>query len=495
MKTLNLVTARRNMVDDKGLLLEKISDAFDTAAMASNVWHLPAELHRQILQYVDHDTMLQYRIASKYLCAIATEELFSTLTFHHSTWSVERLIEISKIPHIRTHIKTIIWDTSHWQIPNVRTFWEWKLYLLRKGGFYRGQNSGMKAYGDVLVKLAESQDDWEAYLDKVKDEKAAKNIFFQSDVFSQFPNLHTIHVSDGVEHQKPDAQSLCRGEGWNGWNNRSGLKAFQWLQKMSPLPIKTLRLDKLSHFGLQYVSGDFSSLTSLDLHITARMDSFYFNPWDHTEWWSPALIMPRGYLRKFITGMPHLHTLQINLRDTARGDYWRGRQPLTSVDAVFGPEYTWPKLRHLSLRHFFATPDTLFSLLSRHRATLRHLSLCNIFFDDDCMQSAGDNPHWFTDWPQSRHGWQEIIYKRLHLGEWPAFLQAVSETLRLQRATVSGGLATHRFGMGWFLGSKRSSSDDRELGAAVSQYLVSGGVCPLNDDNVLLLHHWDDYRA
>jgi len=473
-----------------------MSDPFDNATMASNVRHLPAELHHQILQYVDRDTILQYRMASRYLYTIATKKLFSTVTFHYSTWSVERLIEMSKSRHVRTQVNTIVWDTNHWKIPNVRTFREWELYLIRKGNFYRSRNCGMYTYGSVLVELAKSQDEWEAYLEKVEDEKVAKEMFFQSSVFQHFPNLHTIHVSDGVDVEDPNAQSLCRGEGSNGWNNRCGLKAFQWLQKTAPLPIETLRLDKLSHFGLQYVSGDFSSLTSLDLHITARMDSFYFHPWDCTEWWSPALIMPKGYLRKFITGMPHLHTLRINLRDTTPSDDWRGRQPLTSVDAVFGPEYTWPKLRHLSLCHFFATPDTLFSLLSRHGATLRLLSLCNIFFDDDCIGSSpANNPHWFTNHPQSQHEWHAMIYRRLHLGEWPAFLHTVSQTLRIQRALVSGTLGTHRFGMGWLLGSSRSSLEVRELAAAVSQYLVSGGVCPLNDDNVSLLHHWEKFHA
>ncbi|KAE8837582.1 hypothetical protein PTNB85_04917 [Pyrenophora teres f. teres] len=483
-KILNLV-ARRKSVGEEACCAATLSKSSDTTILASNVRHLPTELHRHILQYVDSDTVMQYRIASKYLCAIGTEELFSTVTFNYSTWSVERLIEMSKSPDIRRHVKTIIWDTNHWMIPHVRTFREWDLYLFYKGLHYRAENCGLYTYGNVLIKLAQSQDEFKAYLDKVRDEKAAEKLFFTSDALRRFQNLQTIHISDG-EDLELDALSLRRGEGRNGWNNCCGLVAFEFLQKMPPLPIKTLRLEKLSHFALQHVQGDFSSLTSLDLNITARKDRKHRQWWDVTGWWTAARIVPNGNLKKFITGMPHLYSLRISLHDSSRSDCWRGRMPLASIDAVFGSEYTWPKLRHLSLCHFFATPDSLLSLLSRHRATLKEVGLRNIFFDDDCTQSAA-NPHWPFDYPLSAYEYQTMIEQRLQLGEWPSFLQKVAETLHLEQAMISGRLGTHRFGFGWHL-------NDRDLAPAVSEYVMSGGHCPLNNDSVRLLHDWDEFR-
>ncbi|KAI2486701.1 hypothetical protein Ptr902_00834 [Pyrenophora tritici-repentis] len=486
-KNLNLVV-RRKSVNEEAFSVATSSESFDTTVLASNARHLPIELHRLILHYVDSDTVKQYRMASKYLHAIGTEELFSTVTFHYSTWSVERLIEMSKSPDIRRHVKTIIWDTNHWIIPHVHTFHEWELYLTEKGVDMRRWNSALYTYGGILIDLAQSQHDFEAYLDNVRDEKAAEEMFFKSDVLRRFQNLQTIHISDGEDwYLDLDAVSLRRGEGRNGWNNRCGMMAFKFLQKTSPLPIKTLRLNRLSHFALQHVSGDFSSLTSLDLNITARADRRFRHYWDATDWWSAAYIVPNGNLTKFIMGMPHLHSLRISLQDTGRSDCWRDRMPLSSIDATFDSEYTWPRLRHLSLCHFFATLDSLLSLLNRHRATLTEVSLRNISFDDDCTQSAA-NPHWAFDHPSSPSEYQTMIEQRLQLNEWPTFLEKVSEVLHLERATISGILGTHRFGYGWYL-------NDRDLGPAVSEYVISGsGLCPLNTDNVRLLHPWDEFR-
>jgi hypothetical protein len=65
-----------------------------------------ALLYCSIAQYVHRDDLPNYCPASKQFCAIGTEELFHTVTFHYSTRNIERLEAIAGVDHLRKHLVT-----------------------------------------------------------------------------------------------------------------------------------------------------------------------------------------------------------------------------------------------------------------------------------------------------------------------------------------------------------------------------------------------------
>ena len=96
--------------------------------MTAEVPHLPAEIHRLIATYVHRDDLPHYRLASKQLCVIGTEELFNTIVFHYSTASIDRLQKLSANDRLRRCVKTIFWDDNLWHIYRVELMHEWKRY-------------------------------------------------------------------------------------------------------------------------------------------------------------------------------------------------------------------------------------------------------------------------------------------------------------------------------------------------------------------------------
>ena len=72
--------------------------------MTSYIPELPEEIHCSIARYVHRDDLPKYRLASEQFCAIGTEELFHTVTFHYSTRSIERLETIAGANHVRKHV-------------------------------------------------------------------------------------------------------------------------------------------------------------------------------------------------------------------------------------------------------------------------------------------------------------------------------------------------------------------------------------------------------
>ncbi|KAH8635958.1 hypothetical protein IG631_07792 [Alternaria alternata] len=71
-----------------------------------------------------------------------------------------------------------------------------------------------------------------------------------------------------------------------------------------------------------------------------------------------------------------------------------------------------------------------------------------------------------------------MLHQRPFDTAWPKVLQEMRKSLSLDHATVTGKLGENRHMRGWRLHEKHD-----ELAAAVSDYLVRGGQCPLTADN------------
>ncbi|KAF1941348.1 hypothetical protein EJ02DRAFT_455283 [Clathrospora elynae] len=136
---------------------QEFADIQASSNMASKTPHLPEELHRMIAQSFHRDDLANYRLASKLFCAIGTEELFQTITFHYSPSSIERLMNIGASDRLRQHVKTILWDTNLWKIPDVRDFHEWMRYFSKKAEFFRRHYESSTPEGMHAVNLSSLQ--------------------------------------------------------------------------------------------------------------------------------------------------------------------------------------------------------------------------------------------------------------------------------------------------------------------------------------------------
>jgi hypothetical protein len=200
--------------------------------------------------------------------------------------------------------------------------------------------------------------------------------------------------------------------------------------------------------------GNFDNLTSLNITITA---------WTyHTQYdWKLSKGLVMDGLSMFLRRSPQLECLRIDLNNgNARTLVGRA---VSTIPKVFGSKHTWPKLRKLSLCRFYATPDTLVSLLDRHCSTLKDLRLHDI--------------HWEVDGSVTLEKGLDVSSRFVRYCAWPQVLQKVAECLSLEHATVSGMLGE----IGWF---GWRLDDDEELAAAISNYLICGGQCPLTADGV-----------
>jgi hypothetical protein len=222
----------------------------------------------------------------------------------------------------------------------------------------------------------------------------------------------------------------------------------------------------------------------LDLKITIRNDYTRDRSFRHLTYIirsRPALRL--GHLRNFIISLSHLECLRLDLDSTHEHQCIPlFKQPPSTIKGIFGLEYTWPKLRTLSLCHFSASLESLLSLLERHSSTIKDLSLRNTSLDEDSEVMNADE--WFqseyNNAPGSGLGAEAKLSMDAVHRAWPYVLPRLRDTLRLERATLSGILGVKCHGDGWNL------DQDTKLAAATEDYLIRGGQLPLDTSNCVL---------
>jgi hypothetical protein len=417
-------------------------------------------------------TIIWYRLASKQFCAIGAEELFHTLIIQHSTRSLERLEAIASTDHLRKHVKTMYWDTNLWKVQHVDDLHEWENYFTKKATYYQNPYNFQKrepsALDSVLstqcMSLSNNRGEWDAYLDKVSDEEIARKSYSQLlAVFAKFRNMQTIHVCNGTlvrshrgldkvddcMYRPPEQPTLRRGEGVHDWNSHPSLDAFATIRFIPGLLLKELRLDRVHFLVFRMpVTGDFSKLTTLNLKITICNDytrDYRFRRL--TDITRSRATFRQGHLREFLDTLQHLECLRLDLDSTHEnmwGHRWftRFRESSSSISDILGLDSIWPKLRTLSLCHFFASSESMLSLLQRHSSTLKDLSLCNINLDKNFEVMDLDEYDRYENQYENAQGSGEgakvLLSVDMLYCSWPLVLQTLRESLVLERATISG---------------------------------------------------------
>jgi hypothetical protein len=454
--------------------------------------YLPAEIHRLIAQYVHREDLPRYRLANRQSCALGTEELFGTIVFHYSTASIHRLEELSASERLRACVKTIFWDVNIWKIPRVRDLNEWHRYFTMKAAFCRSlQLRNLVSIYDVIDasgydELAENRTEWEEYLDKMEDEKRARKASKQLHALGRFQNLQSVRivngelcpahrglkkVADRFSSAPPAPAILRRGEEGLTESHRHdrhtqpGIEAFQTIQRYCNSSLRKLKFDSIHPQALTALSSrNFESLTSLDVKITEWLTGFHLGSEQPTSLQMQAL---RGFLAR----TTQLECLRVGANSNMQviGD-------LSRVQHVFGSEFTWSKLRKLSLCQFTATPDALLSLVERHNSTLKDLRLRDISWQTDEEANVPEE-ELEADSPSTPPYPSPASWRSIQHCAWPRVLRKMSMDLSLDRATISGMLGEGGTVLGWQL------DKNQKLAAAVSGYLISGGQCPLTADN------------
>jgi hypothetical protein len=239
---------------------------------------------------------------------------------------------------------------------------EWKNYFTKKADYYQELHN-KSAQESVLTtqctSLSNNRDEWDAYVDKVNDEKVARSALTKSHVFAKFQNMRTFHICNGTlvrshrgidkfddcMYRPPEQSILRRGEGIHDctrtYSSLPGFDAFTTMQIMPGLYFKELHLDRMHYSVFEFpVSGEFSRLTTLDLKITIR------NDWARDQKYRRLTDIRRSrptlrleHLQWFLHGLYHLECLRLDLDSAGeRQPIPYFRQPPSSICDILGLE-------------------------------------------------------------------------------------------------------------------------------------------------------------
>jgi len=445
-----------------------LADQADTE-QASHVPYLPPEVHRIIARYVHSSELPNYRLASKCLAEIGAEELFNTVTFHCSSASIARINNIKGCERLNKYVRSMVWDTNFWRIPDVQDLHEWRRYFKRRGFAARcSADVAENELADRLASLEADRKEWGRYLDHTIDEKKAKKNSVLQNTFAGFENLSKLHILNGAlagDHRgvKKVGEDACfpgHGSGyWRGeslYNDgdhihylvRAGGHALAAIRSFRGISwrLTKLRMDAVCPevFAAPIGVEALQNLSSLHIKLTLRVKSnVRLELYTDQRMRRAQEAFRRLHFMDFLARFPELESLKLDFSGR-----FLDNAP-TTVHDIFPKHYTWPKLRKLSLLHVNAAPEPLLGLLERHGATLEKLNLHDIMLEFDRFGPYG---------PVKGHPW-----------EWPHIFKKMKDVLRLGRATFSGCFST------------TDTKADENLALAAATYLVKGGESPFKE--------------
>jgi hypothetical protein len=461
---------------------------------APHVPYLPPEVHHIIARHIDFADLPNYRLVSKSCAEVGTPELFRTISFHCSSASMARIDAVKACEHLNKHVNTLVWDTNMWSIPNVRDYHEWVAYFRRKAHLQITEYMAVKLAPDQLLELANSHSEWEHYLDCVEDERAAKRYSNLQMFFGGFKSLYKLRVLNGqlatmprgIEKTylypyapEPDGPvAYYRGESLHNGDAYSHQRPGSWVcasfQNIGSIAwhLTKLRMDTVHWRAFDEAFDNVSSLQQLlSLHLTigfeAEQCGAVQNRGIEYTFSDARGVFRRHHLMDFLVNLPKLQSLKL---DFTRGFQRSGelfRRAASTISDLFSEHHTWPNLQKLSLNDVDSTRDAFLSLLERHCSTLKVLDLHNIWFEPHDSEDDISQVAFTVELP-------EVVVKMhnimdLERARWTGFLgRTLDETYEVEVVD----------NIGWDLW------DDRIV-PSVAEYLVKGGVCPLNDNNMI----------
>jgi hypothetical protein len=461
---------------------------------APHVPYLPPEVHHIIARHIDFADLPNYRLVSRSCAEIGTPELFRTISFHCSSASMARNDAVKACEHLNKHVNTLIWDTNMWGIPNVRDYHEWVAYFRQKAHLQITQYMAVKLAPDQLLELANSNSEWKHYLDCVEDERAAKKYSNLHRFFGGFKSLYKLRILNGrlatMPHgiektylyphaPEPDGPvAYYRGESLHNGDAYSNQRPGSWacasfrIIRSIAWHLTKLRMDAVHWRAFDEAFDNVPSLRQLlSLHLTfsfeAEQCGAVQNRRIENTFSDARAVFRRHHLMDFLVSLPKLQSLKLHFR---RGSQRSGecfQRAASTVSDLFSEHYTWPNLQKLSLNDVDSTRDAFLSLLERHRSSLKDLHLHNIWFEPDDSEDDMSQVAFTVGLPEVVVKMHDIL--DLDRARWTGFLRHTTD------ATYEIEVVNN---IGWNL------FDDRIV-PSVAEYLVKGGNCPLNDNNMI----------
>lgn len=327
--------------------------------MVRSIPYLPPEIHRIVAQNIHSLDLPNYRLVNKACAEIGAKELFQTIIFHCSSASIERVKTIKTNQNLRKKVKVIFWDTNSWKIPDVRDLQDWETYFCRRASYLRDDESEAD-YVAGLDDLANNHQEWETYLEKVKDEKHNTTQEVLREALGGFENLRTIRIINGsltsahrgvtkihdtVQYSDPPA--LTRGEGlhmglpYGPRTTRPGIRAFETLRALPGLGLSKISVDSLCYSAFELPSSalvTLETLTSLHITFTVLSEEWYEygQLFERTYYHAHHVkqVLSAGHLRDFLTMIPNLESLHLDLSIYC-GSHDGSPVAPSSMDAIF----------------------------------------------------------------------------------------------------------------------------------------------------------------
>ncbi|KAF1845064.1 uncharacterized protein K460DRAFT_102581 [Cucurbitaria berberidis CBS 394.84] len=448
----------------------------------TTIYSLPPEIYGKIVPHLTDADLREYRCTCKYFAATGAKELFKVIAFHASSVSVQRVQELAGRENLRGCVQTLVWDSNLWDIAG-GTEDELTAYQLQQGRYSTLRDNYRllypEPYGllprDIEAKIGDVKAHYQAHDERRQDEKKTLHGVLHPDriagLLQQFPALREIRILNGsLESRERGLQKIRtdiardtldfipRGDSLFNPDLEDGplgvhalTRAIEGLSALQrPWKLEIDAIDYTFFMPRIYpvsFEAKLGRLTSLTLALSywrggpiARGDGYE----ECDECWA---VLKRGFFKQFLRSMKALRSLSLSLHQRRQIGRFHAA---ASIREMIPLDEDWTELCELSLTNIDVAEEDIIRLLQNHSSTLKALHLKDICLVPD--------------------------------GSWIHVLEAVRPVLKLTSAIFSGeylfGCCEEKPGaLIWWLNG--------DLGSALSEYLISGGECPLREDNTV----------
>lgn len=157
---------------------------------------LPLELLHMVVALVGKKELKALRISNKYLHKLATPVLFESFAIYPHTYSLEKLVNVAKSPHLAPCVRELKYDATFVAVPDTALSYLRSLH----GHVVAGEE---KERAIVQARLMSERT---LRADNRNDELAL--LAYLEDAFASLPNLRSIQVIDGHSFERYHDQSL-----------------------------------------------------------------------------------------------------------------------------------------------------------------------------------------------------------------------------------------------------------------------------------------------
>jgi hypothetical protein len=206
-----------------------------------------------------------------------------------------------------------------------------------------------------------------------------------NDSIALFPNLEKVFVAAGYiydiprSHRNPFKPSLENPHTQHTANDSTRIDDDRHLNSILLAAAGSKQFVKLrGTISWRYFQQDTELLQAMasscqslrSVHFEIETDTNKDDVWENGE--CQEHLKRTGVLRKFFGALPNLEAIKVK--------FWEDDEGLSAarLEQIIPTDFTWPKLRKLWLTGFETEEDLLFSVIMKHRDTLRHLELSDV---------------------------------------------------------------------------------------------------------------------